>query len=207
MLSRDPLNLIITGVGGQGNILISKLIGEILIDDGWYVTIGETYGASQRGGSVASHVRVSGEMTYGPLTPSGQADVILGLEPVETLRILSFYGSPDTFVITNTRPVHPMAVAVGDAEYPDLEIIKEAMARLCRGALYIDASKIAIELGAPLLANLVMCGGLVGSGLLPLTGIKFEKKLRRLFQGTRRSAGLKAFKSGIALVPPLALSR
>ncbi len=200
MIERDPLNLIITGVGGQGNILISRLVGQMLIDEGWYVTIGETYGASQRGGSVASHVRASRQTMYGPLTPAGEAQVILGLEPVEALRILTLYGSPDTFVITNTRPVHPMAVAVGNAEYPGPEVIREAIAGLCRRAVYMDASEIAIKLGAPLLANMVMCGCLLGSGLLPLSPINFEEKVRRLFQGTRRSSALRAFRSGVKRV-------
>lgn len=104
---KDPLNLIITGVGGQGNILISKLIGEAILEDGYWVTIGETYGASQRGGSVASHVRISKNTQQGPLTPEGRADIILGLEPVESLRMLCLYGNPKTCVITTSDPFIP----------------------------------------------------------------------------------------------------
>ena len=68
---KDPVNLIITGVGGQGNILILRLIGETLVGDGYFVTIGEIYGLSQRGGSVASHVRIARDEMYSPLTPVG----------------------------------------------------------------------------------------------------------------------------------------
>ena len=131
---KDPVNLIITGVGGQGNILISRLVGQFLVDEGYFITIGETYGASQRGGSVASHVRISKEIAYSPLTPEGCADIILGLEPLESLRMLTLFGNESSFVITNTRPIHTMAVAIGEAEYPSLGSIKEGIAKLSQKA-------------------------------------------------------------------------
>jgi len=195
---RDPLNLIITGVGGQGNILISKLMGEVMLEAGYWVTIGETYGASQRGGSVASHVRVSKRTQYGPLIPEGQADLILGLEPVESLRMLGTYGSPETDVITNIRPVYPMAVAIGEAEYPSLETIKEGIRELSHGAWYLDASEIAIRLGAPLLANMVMAGALIGSRLIPVEEERFKGKLKMNFEKDRLSLNLRAFSLGVS---------
>ena len=129
-LEDDPLNLMITGVGGQGNVLVSRLIGEALFKGGYYVTIGETYGASQRGGAVASHVRISRDVQHSLITPVGQANIILGLEPMESLRILGLYGSSKTLVITNTRPVYTMAVTIGEAEYPGLESLKQAINEL-----------------------------------------------------------------------------
>ncbi|MCJ7831036.1 MAG: 2-oxoacid:acceptor oxidoreductase family protein, partial [Dehalococcoidia bacterium] len=79
MKDKDPLNIIITGVGGQGNVLLSQLAGKALVRNGYHATIGETYGASQRGGAVMSHLRVSREKQYGPLIAQGQADIVLGL--------------------------------------------------------------------------------------------------------------------------------
>jgi len=194
MAEKDPLNLIITGVGGQGNVLISRLIGQAMVDAGMKVTVGETYGASQRGGSVASHVRISRDKEYGPITPEGHADVILGLEPVETLRILGLYGNPRTFVITNIRPFYPLCVATGEAEYPSLEIIKKSINELSEKAWYIDASEIAINLGAPLLANMVMVGAIIGIKVLPLTQDMFERQLEASFEGENLSLNLKAFR-------------
>ena len=153
-----------------------------MLEDGYWVTIGETYGASQRGGSVASHVRISKNTQQGPLTPEGQADIILGLEPVESLRMLGIYGNPKTYVITNIRPIHPMAVAIGEAEYPSLEMIKQGIRELSHEAWYLDASEIAIGLGSPLLTNMVMAGALIGSGLMPLEEEKFERQLRDDFR-------------------------
>lgn len=197
-LEKDPINLIITGVGGQGNVLISRLIGEAMLEDGYQVTIGETYGASQRGGSVASHVRISKDTQYGPLTPEGKADVILGLEPVESLRILGLYGNPKTFVITNTRPIHPMAVATGEAEYPRLETIKQGIDELSQKAWYIDASETAIKLGEPLLSNMVMVGALISTGLLPLKKEIFQRQLEASFEKERLTLNMKAFTMGLA---------
>jgi indolepyruvate ferredoxin oxidoreductase beta subunit len=195
---KDPINLIITGVGGQGNILISRLIGQSLVDEGYSITIGETYGASQRGGSVASHVRISKKMAYSPLTPPGRADIILGLEPVESLRILTLFGNESSFVITNTRLVHSIAVLVGDAEYPRLETIKDDIAKLSQKAWYIDASKIALDMGMPLLTNIIMTGALVGAGLLPIDKDRFKDRFRMNFKKEQLALNVKAFEMGIA---------
>jgi len=194
---KDPLNLIITGVGGQGNVLISRLIGQSMVDAGLQVTVGETYGASQRGGSVASHVRISKDTRYGPITPEGHADVILGLEPIEALRILGVYGSPKTSVVTNIRPFYPLSVATGEAEYPILETIKQCIDELSAKAWYIDASEIALNLGAPLLTNMVMVGAIIGVGLLPLTQGMFESQLETSFERESLTLNLKAFRMGL----------
>ena len=90
-LIKDPLNVVIAGVGGQGNIVISELIGIGLVRRGYFVTVGETFGASQRGGAVMSHLRISTETRYGPLIPLGGADIVMGMEPVEALRVLREY--------------------------------------------------------------------------------------------------------------------
>ncbi|HSR09908.1 MAG TPA: 2-oxoacid:acceptor oxidoreductase family protein, partial [Thermodesulfobacteriota bacterium] len=124
ILKKDPFNLIVTGVGGQGNVLASQLVGDSLVGKGLFVTIGETYGASQRGGSVMSHVRVSAKKQLSPLIPEGQADVILGLEPIEVLRVLGDYGHPDVVAVVNSRPIHPLDVTVGNARYPSREALQ-----------------------------------------------------------------------------------
>ena len=105
---KEIYNLIITGVGGQGNVLSSQLIGQAFVGKGYFVTIGETYGSSQRGGSVMSHIRISSKKQLGPVIPRRKADIIVGLEPVEALRILTSYGNPQTVVIANTRPIYPV---------------------------------------------------------------------------------------------------
>jgi indolepyruvate ferredoxin oxidoreductase beta subunit len=198
---KEPINLIITGVGGQGNILISKLLGQAFMEDGYIITIGETYGATQRGGSVASHVRISREkIPYSPVTPRGKADIILGLEPSESLRMLTTFGYPGTHVVTNKRPVHPLEVATGEAEYPSLETITDCMGQLSNKAWYIDASEFALGLGNPLLTNIVMAGALIGTGLLPLARSTVEHQLKLNFKGEKQTVNLKAFEMGYSAV-------
>jgi indolepyruvate ferredoxin oxidoreductase beta subunit len=197
MEGKDPLNVIVTGVGGQGNVLISQLMGRALVRAGYHVTIGETYGASQRGGAVMSHLRVSRQAQYGPLIPQGQANVILGLEPVETLRVLGQYGNPGVTVITNSRPVYPLAVAIGTAHYPSVEEIVKALEELSSRAWLINATDVAIDMGAPILANIIMVGALVGAGVLPLAAEEFELELRESLPADRLDLNLKAFRLGL----------
>jgi len=198
MKEKDPLNVIVTGVGGQGNVLISQFMGNALVRAGHHVTIGETYGASQRGGAVMSHLRISRQAHYGPLIPYGQADVILGLEPVETLRVLGQYGNPGVMVVTNSRPVYPLAVAVGIAHYPSVEEIVKALEELSRKAWMINATDIALDLGASILANIVMVGAVVGADVLPLAAEEFELELQESLPADRLDLNLKAFRRGLA---------
>ncbi len=115
---KEPFNLVIGGVGGQGNILISRLIGRLLADRGCIVSIGETFGAAQRGGAVFSSLRVSKTKSLGPLIPEGQADLIVGLEIMETIRLIGKLGNPDVRVLSNTAAVHPVEVLAGQCVYP-----------------------------------------------------------------------------------------
>ncbi len=200
MEEKDPLNVIVTGVGGQGNVLISQVIGRALVRAGYHVTIGETYGASQRGGAVMSHLRISRQAQYGPLIPHGQADAILGLEPLETLRVLGQYGNPGVTVVTNSRPVYPLAAAIGTTHYPSDEEIARALEELSSRAWLINATDIALDLGASILANVVMVGALVGADVLPLAAKDFELELQESLPGDRLDLNLKAFRKGLAEV-------
>jgi indolepyruvate ferredoxin oxidoreductase beta subunit len=200
MKDKDPLNIIITGVGGQGNVLLSQLAGKALVRNGYHATIGETYGASQRGGAVMSHLRVSREKQYGPLIAQGQADIVLGLEPLEAMRVLAQYGNPDVIVVSNSRPIFPPAVSSGDAEYPTPEQIGGALEQLSRKAWLVDATDIALEMGAPILANIIMMGALVGTGMLPLGPESFERELAESLKRDRLDVNITAFRRGLALV-------
>jgi len=197
MKAKDPLNVIVTGVGGQGNVLISQLIGKALVKGGYHVTIGETYGASQRGGAVMSHLRISRQEQYGPLIAQGQADVILGLEPVETMRVLAQYGHPGVIVIANSRPVYTMAVTTGAAEYPGTEEITRTLEELSSTAWVINATEIALEMGASILTNIIMTGALVGSGALPLSAEAFEAALRESLPSDKLELNLQAARRGL----------
>ena len=192
----ESYNLIITGVGGQGNVLASQLVGQTLVGKGYYVTIGETYGASQRGGPVMSHIRVSTKKQRSPLIPQGKSDVIVSLEPVEALRVIAPYGNPDVVALVNTRSIVPIGVASGDETYPDMEEIKAALDQLCRKVYYINAVEKAVELGSPIMSNMIMLGALLELKILPLSVEEFSKTLSRNLTGERLDLNLKAIEEG-----------
>ena len=124
-LRKDPFNIVITGVGGQGNVMASRVLSKMLVRRGFRVTIGETFGMSQRGGSVMSHIRVSSSSVWSPQIPKGRADLIVAIEPVEALRVLADYGNPAVKVLVNMRPIYPVGVITGEADYPAPETIRE----------------------------------------------------------------------------------
>lgn len=195
-LEKDPLNLIIAGVGGQGNILASQIVATAGIKEWLYVTVSETYGASQRGGPVMSHVRFSAKAQCGPLIPEGEADIIVGLEPIEALRIIADYGNPGTRVIVSPRPIYPISVLSGQDKYPPVE---EVMQKL--GGLVAEVRVVkAIEDGETgLAANIVMVGALAGSGLVPIEVKNFEESIREIMSHRDLDLNLRAFKKGVEL--------
>lgn len=196
-LGHDPLNIVITGVGGQGNVLASQLLGQCLVAAGFLVTIGETYGASQRGGSVMSHLRVSQTRQWSPLIPEGSAQIIVGLEPMETLRVLADYGNPAVKVLANMRPIHPLDVIGGTAKYPDTEKILASLEELSAGVWTLAATDIALELGQPILSNMAMLGGIAAMAPgLPLSDENLAAALGQILPPKAVPVNLVAFQRG-----------
>jgi indolepyruvate ferredoxin oxidoreductase beta subunit len=199
-LGKDPMNVIITGVGGQGNVMASRVLAGMLLNAGYIVTIGETFGMSQRGGSVMSHLRVSSTSVLSPQIPQGRADIIIALEPVEALRVLTKYGNPDVAVLANSRMVYPMGVITGDFTYPSLDEIKSAFEKLTAHSWLIDATSVAVDLGNPVLSNIVMIGALAGASWLPIDRRSFEKEITRSMSVDKRQINLTAFDAGMKML-------
>ncbi|HOJ13865.1 MAG TPA: indolepyruvate oxidoreductase subunit beta [Deltaproteobacteria bacterium] len=198
-LSRDPFSVIVTGVGGQGNVTASRLIASMLVAKGYVVTVGETFGASQRGGSVMSHVRISACHTYSPQVPKCRADVVVSLEPTETIRVLASYGHPETRCVVNDRPVYPVRVIAGEVEYPGIEEIDRTIAGLCRAHVMIGATSEALRLGNPVLQNVIMIGALQATGLVPFTRADFEGLVSAEMAPATAELNLEAFDAGVRL--------
>ena len=199
-LATNPYNLIITGVGGQGNVLASKIVGNMLVEKGFQVTIGETFGSSQRGGSVMSHLRVSTAAMLSPQIPKGKAHLIMSLEPTEAIRVLNDYGNPDVKLITNTRPVHSVGVIGGEDSYPSMEELKQWAAKLTAAAWFIDATDEAVKLGNPILGNVLLVGALSAVGDIPLDRETFGEVIARSMSEDKVGLNLQAFDMGVALV-------
>jgi indolepyruvate ferredoxin oxidoreductase beta subunit len=199
-ISKDPFNLIIGGVGGQGNVLASQILGEMLVPQGYVVTIGETYGASQRGGAVMSHLRISARDQFSPLIPEGQCDLLVALEPVEGLRILDHYGNPRVMTLLNTRPIHPMDVISGNVPYPEVCEVVARIKELSRRVWTLNATEIALEMGDPIFANVVMLGALCAIEALPITRQAFESVIKDLVPSRTVDENMKAFDKGREVV-------
>lgn len=184
----------------NGNVLASKLIGNMLADKGYFVTIGETFGASQRGGSVMSHLRISSESILSPQIPRGKAHIVVALEPTEALRVLQEYGNPEVKVITNTRPVYSVGVICGDLDYPSGDNLRRWMEKLTKAYWFIDATDAAVKLGNPILGNVLLVGALAGVSDLPLDRESFREVIKRSMPPGRLDINVAAFDQGMAMI-------
>jgi indolepyruvate ferredoxin oxidoreductase, beta subunit len=199
-LAKDPFNIIITGVGGQGNVLASRLLGGMLASRGYLITIGETFGVTQRGGSVMSHVRVSSNAVSSPQIPRGMADVIVSLEPAEAVRVMADYGNPGCIILSNTQPIYPVGVTKGDLDYPPVEEIKQAVKGFLRSFFFIDATEKARTLGNPILTNIVMIGALGGLAVIPFDRDDFKKAIALRMEPGQVKINLQAFDEGYKMI-------
>ena len=149
-------NMMIVGVGGQGSLLASKLLGHLLMGQGYDVKVSEVHGMSQRGGSVVTYVRW-GDKVYSPIVDKGEADFIVSFELLEAARYLE-YLRPDGQIVTSTQQIDPMPVITGAASYP--EGLEEKMRALGVKVDAFDALKLAEEAGSAKAANIVLMGRL-----------------------------------------------
>jgi indolepyruvate ferredoxin oxidoreductase, beta subunit len=197
-LSKDPVNLVVSGVGGQGNVMVSLVVGSALVNAGYFITIGETYGASQRGGSVMSHVKISADKQFSPLIPLGQADIILGMEPIETLRMLQKYGNDHVVTIVNPRPIHAIDMT-GTGRYPDIHVLLDQIRDLSVKTYVVNATEEAQKMDNPILANMILIGALVKTALLPISETSLDTVIRQMFPKAV-AVNTKALKKGMSMV-------
>jgi indolepyruvate ferredoxin oxidoreductase beta subunit len=188
-----PTRLIIVAVGGQGNLLASKVLGEAALMADVPVRMSEIHGMAQRGGVVESAI-VFGD-ARSTIISNGEADVLVGFEPSETLRALN-KCNPQTTVISNMAPLPPFTVSIGRGTYPDLDQIKELIRAKTGRLIALDAADLARQAGNIMSVNIVLLGALCQTGILPLS----EHMIRQAIQTRTKSAfvdtNLKAFEIG-----------
>ncbi len=183
-------SIMIVGVGGQGTLLASRILGSALLDCGYDVKVSEVHGMSQRGGSVVTYVRC-GEEVASPIIEKGEADIILAFEQLEAARWLSFL-KPDGKIIVNTQTIDPMPVVIGTAEYPEgvIDAVKAAGADVQA----IDALSLAVEAGTAKAVNVVLIGAMAKS--MPLDKEVWIKALKESVPAKFLELNLKAFELG-----------
>ena len=147
-----------------------------------------------------SHIRLSRTRNFGPLIPPNMAHIIVGLEPLETIRILHEYGNKETIFIVNSRPIYPLNVIAGDVEYPDIDWIRSVLNELGQKLYWLDATPIAIELGDPIILNMIMIGALCGLPDFPIEVKDFREVIKNIFPESKLKANYKALETGRSLI-------
>ena len=183
------LDIILAGVGGQGILSISTIIGEAAVRKGLYLKQAEVHGMSQRGGEVQSHLRISDKPIHSDLIQKGKAHLIISVEPLESLRYLS-YLNPDGWLITNTNPF------INIPNYPDIKQVLDEIS-LIPNHVKLDADKIAKDLGSALTMNMVMLGA--ASKFLTIDYEALEDAIKSIFSSKGENVvkmNLEALKAG-----------
>ncbi len=188
-----PTRLIIVAVGGQGNLLASKVLGEAALMADIPVRMSEIHGMAQRGGVVESAM-VFGD-ARSTIISDGEADVLVGFEPSETLRALN-KCNPQTTVITNMAPLPPFTVSIGRGTYPDLDELKRLIATKTGTLITLDAADLARDAGNIMSVNIVLLGALCRTSILPVSDDMVRQAIQTRTKKQFVDINLKAFDLG-----------
>jgi indolepyruvate ferredoxin oxidoreductase beta subunit len=189
----EPKRLVIVAVGGQGNLLASSVLGEAAVLNDIPLHMSEIHGMAQRGGVVESAL-VFGDATS-TIISDGEADLLVGFEPAETLRALN-KCNPKTVVITNLAPLMPFTVNIGQGVYPDLKELQELIRKKTAKLIAFNAADLAKKSGNVLAVNMVLLGALIQTGILPLSVENVKEAMKRKTKQQFLDSNLKAFDLG-----------
>jgi indolepyruvate ferredoxin oxidoreductase beta subunit len=189
----ETKRLIIVAVGGQGNLLASKVLGEAALLADIPVRMSEIHGMAQRGGVVESAV-VFGDADS-TIISDAEADVLLGFEPSETLRALNKCNA-DSVVITNTAPLPPFTVAIGKGTYPDIQELQELIRNKTARLIAFDAQALAKQAGNIMSLNMVLLGSLIQTGIMPVSADKVKEAIRTSTKKAFVDINIEAFELG-----------
>ena len=192
------LNVVLAGVGGQGILLASQILGVSAVKEGFNVRVSEIHGMAQRGGAVVSHVRI-GEKVRSPIVLEGNADVILGFEPLETLRNIK-YASEKTLIIISKETIVPTGFSPEPVQYPNFDEIIEKIKIFTEKLLVVDALKLARRAGSAITRNIVLLGALAANGILPMKNETIKETIKELVRPAYLEMNLRAFELGYEAV-------
>ena len=194
-------NVVVTGVGGQGNLLLTQLVANSARKEGFQVQTGETLGMAQRGGSVTSFVRYGKEVST-PIVPNHGSHILISLEPMEALRAIRYVGS-STSVLLNTRRRVPIQVILGEQEYPDLRQIEGILKAVGAIVFAFDAAELGERVGDVRSANVTMLGGMAALGNSCIKVESFKEALKQSLPEKLLHVNLQAFNLGYDIVTSL----
>jgi len=192
-----PIRLIIVAVGGQGNLLASKVLGDAAMRAGIPVVMSEIHGMAQRGGVVESAL-IFGNANSSIISDN-EADILLGFEPSETLRALKKCHK-NSCVITSMAPLPPFTVNIGKGKYPDLKNVKSLIQQKTARSFFLNATHLAQEAGNILSVNIVLLGALTATGMIPLSQKQMKDAIRNTVKKAFIDINLSAFELGAAAI-------
>jgi len=187
-------NIVLAGVGGQGTLLAAEALGIAALKDDLNVRVSEIHGMAQRGGAVLTTVRI-GPGVLAPTVLEGQADVLVGFEPIETLRTLK-YASERTLVVMSLERIPPVELTFRNATYPSVEEIVEKLRLFTNSVVLVDAARLAKDAGSSLTRNVVLLGAVAGTGKLPVKRQSLLEAVRELVPAKHLDVNLRAFDLG-----------
>ena len=187
-------NIVLAGVGGQGILLASQILGVSAVKEGFNVRVSEIHGMAQRGGAVVSHVRI-GEKVHSPTVLEGDADVILGFEPLEALRNMK-YASQKTLVIISKETIVPTGFSLEPVQYPSFDEIVAKIRIFTEKLVVIDALELARKAGSAITRNVVLLGALAACNVLPIRTETLRETIKELVRPAYLEMNLKAFNLG-----------
>jgi len=190
----DNLNILIVGVGGQGTLLTSKILGTLALKKSYDVKVSEVHGMAQRGGSVVTYVKI-GKKIYSPIIEKGEGDLMLSFEELEGLRWID-YLKKDSIVILNSQRINPMPVIMGKTRYPEgiIKNIRKHFQTFCE----IDALSLALECGNIKTVNTVLLGVMAKS--LDIEKELWIETLKEVINPKFIDVNLKAFEAGYSKI-------
>ncbi|NIO22825.1 MAG: hypothetical protein GTN38_02240 [Candidatus Aenigmarchaeota archaeon] len=189
-------NILLTGVGGEGVLVTSVILAKAANLDGYEVRGTQLHGLAQRGGSIPTHLRL-GKKVYSPIIPRSEADLILGLEPIEAARACFYAGSHKTNFIIDTYPLRPIYADLLGQKYPSNESISKMIEPFAKKLIMVDASNICYKkLGNPIFGNVMCVGVALANDMLPISEKNVLRSLKEIVpRGLEKN--LKAFRMGM----------
>lgn len=187
-------NILIAGVGGQGNLVCGRILGEAAMRMNLRPVIGDTFGAPRRGGTVYTHLRI-GEHPVGPLIPEREANLVLGLEPMETLRAVVKYGGEKTVILFSTQRVETGDSLAGNLTYPSVGELSKALGSISEEVYALNPKERLDELGTTRVLNSYMLGALTGLNRTPLERNEVRELVGKMTKPS--DTNLAAFDAGL----------
>jgi indolepyruvate ferredoxin oxidoreductase beta subunit len=191
----EAVRIFFTGVGGQGTLLATRMVGEAALEEGLAVTMSEIHGMAQRGGVVESSVVIGN--AFSPTIADGEADILMAFEPLEALRALPKCHAR-SLIISSTIPIVPFTVAVGQSTYPELAALHDSIKEKVSDLIWLDALELARNAGSERASNTALVGVLAGTGRLPIARSSWEEALKRTIPARILEINRRAFEAGYA---------